>query len=301
MGGARCPSVNPPPVIVLGDIVTDIMVHPHGPIAWRSDTRVHMDVRAGGSGANQAVWLARCRPNVHLVARVGDDPFAAFHLAELDRAGVTTHVTVDPEGATGLIVILLDLPGERTMLTDPGANVGMPPSALPRDLFAPGAHFHHTGYCYFYREEAARAGVHLARASGMTVSVDPSSSSFLEEMGAQRFLDLTRGLDFCFPNLDEGQVLTGESDPEAIVRALAGSYGEVALKLGASGAIWAGGREIVALAAEPAEVVDTTGAGDAFCAGFLSARLGGARPEDSLRSGLRLAAQAVARVGARPE
>lgn len=290
------------PVIILGDIVTDIVVRPHGAVAPGSDTLARMDVRAGGSGANQAAWMAQCRPDVHLIARVGNDPFAAFHRTELERAGVITHLTADPEQTTGLIVVLLDRPGERTMLTDPGANIGIPFSDLPTELFSPGSHFHHTGYCYMYREPTALAAVRLARDRRMTVSLDPSSASFLEEMGPKRFLEMTRGADLCFPNLDEGRVLTGESDPEAVARALGRDYGEVALKLGAAGAIWASGdQELVALAAEPAEAVDTTGAGDAFCAGFLSARLSGADPEESLRSGLRLAARAVSKVGARPQ
>src|SRR5581483_479241 len=116
------------------------------------------------------------------------------------------------------------------------------------------------------------------------------------------FLAWTGGVALCFPNLDEGQVLSGERDPAAVAQTLTRSYGAVALKLGAGGAIWArAGEPIVARAAEPAPaVVDTTGAGDAFCAGFLARWLAGADPADALHAGLRHAARALTQLGGRP-
>jgi sugar/nucleoside kinase (ribokinase family) len=135
----------------------------------------------------------------------------------------------------------------------------------------------------------------------MTVSVDPSSVPLLRDVGTERFLKSTRGADLCFPNLEEGALLAGVEDPERIVEALLGYYSGVVLKLGAEGALYAdtdGGWERIPAA--PARVVDTTGAGDALCAGFLSARLFGASPSEALRRGVGLATEAVARVGARP-
>jgi sugar/nucleoside kinase (ribokinase family) len=142
----------------------------------------------------------------------------------------------------------------------------------------------------------------LARAAGMHVSVDPASASLLADVGPRQFLEWTRGVNYCFPNLEEGQLLGGASQPLAVMRALLLSYDEVVLKLGAGGALWASATatKLLSLPAEPATVVDTTGAGDAFCAGFLAQRLRGAPPADALEAGLHLAADAVSRVGARP-
>ena len=136
----------------------------------------------------------------------------------------------------------------------------------------------------------------------MRVSVDPGSASLLADVGPRQFLEWTRGADYCFPNLEEGQLLGGASQPLAVARALLLAYDEVVLKLGAGGALWAGAtaRKLLSLPAEPATVVDSTGAGDAFCAGFLAQRLAGAPPADALAAGLHLAADAVSRVGARP-
>ena len=96
-------------------------------------------------------------------------------------------------------------------------------------------------------------------------------------------------------------LLTGSADPERVAQELLSFYSGVVLKLGAGGALYAGAsRERVRLSAAPARVVDTTGAGDALCAGFLASRLSGAPPGEALRGGVELAARAVERVGGRP-
>ncbi len=136
----------------------------------------------------------------------------------------------------------------------------------------------------------------------MTISVDPSSAPLLMQVGSRRFLELTRGADLCFPNLEEGAVLTEVEDPEDVAAGLLAHYSGVVLKLGAEGALYAGADGVRArVPAEPARVVDTTGAGDALCAGFLAAWLSGVPPEEALARGVALGADAVVRVGARPE
>ena len=121
----------------------------------------------------------------------------------------------------------------------------------------------------------------------------------LEEIGPERFLRWTRGADLCFPNLEEGTLLGGVRDPGHTARKLLDHYAAVVLKLGAGGALYSGG-ERVRLPAEPARVEDTTGAGDALCAGFLAAWLSGAPADVALRRGVEVAARAVERLGARP-
>jgi sugar/nucleoside kinase (ribokinase family) len=136
----------------------------------------------------------------------------------------------------------------------------------------------------------------------MTDSIDPSAVPMLEDVGPEHFLAWTRDADLCFPNLEEGRLLGGTEDQERIVESLLDYYPAVVLKLGAGGALYADadGRRSHAPAA-PARAIDTTGAGDALCAGFLAAWLAGAAPEEALRQGVYLAAHAVERVGARPK
>jgi sugar/nucleoside kinase (ribokinase family) len=112
-------------------------------------------------------------------------------------------------------------------------------------------------------------------------------------------LEWTHGADLCFPNLEEGALLGKEDDPNRVAERLLDHYHGVVLKLGAAGALYAGD-ERVRLPAEPGRVADTTGAGDALCAGFLAAWLSGASPAPALRRGVEVAARVVDRLGARP-
>ena len=110
-----------PRVLVVGDVMTDISVEMSGPIAWGSDRRARIFTRSGGSAANQAVWLARLGLDVDFVARVG----ARDVLAESERLkayGVTPHLAADETLETGRLIALVDVLGERSFLTDRGAN-----------------------------------------------------------------------------------------------------------------------------------------------------------------------------------
>lgn len=189
------------------------------------------------------------------------------------------------------------------MITDRGAGEALNPEDLPETLFG-GGHLHLSGYTFSgeCRRETALEALRLARKGGTSVSVDPSSVPLLEAVGPDRFLGWTRGADLCFPNLEEGALLAGAEDEERIVDGLLRYYPGVVLKLGARGALYAGpdgGR--TRAPAVPARVTDTTGAGDALCAGFLAAWLSGAPTGEALRRAVGLAARVVERVGARPE
>ncbi len=289
-------------VVVVGDVMADVVARLRGPIATASDTAARIERRAGGSAANVAAWLAMLGMPTVLVARVGDDREGAEQLAALDRGGVRTRVAVDAQRPTGTVVALVARAGGRSMVTDRGANLALAPADVPGEEFRAGRHLHLSGYALLDAgsRPAARHALALARGAGMTVSVDPSSAEPLARVGADRFLGWTRGAGTCLANLDEARVLTGLRMAAAAARALTARYGEVVVTLGARGALWAGAGEVVRVPVTPAAVVDTTGAGDAFSAGFLAARLSGAPAPAALRAGADLAARAVARTGARP-
>jgi sugar/nucleoside kinase (ribokinase family) len=136
----------------------------------------------------------------------------------------------------------------------------------------------------------------------MSISIDPSSVPLLRDIGTERFLGWTNGSDLCFPNLEEGALLAGTEDPERIAETLLGYYFAVVLKLGPEGALYAGADGVrTRVPASQVRVVDTTGAGDALCAGFLSARLSGDSPVEALWRGVELASRAIERVGGRPK
>jgi sugar/nucleoside kinase (ribokinase family) len=291
-----------PRVVAVGDLLYDLLAKVEGSVAFGTDTFAPIRVAAGGSGANAAAWLASSGVEAHFVGRVGNDVFGKFLAEELERTGVRPHLARDPVVATGKVFVLVDGAGERTMITDRGAGEALEPEDLPETLFDHG-HLHLSGYTLSggSRRETATRALRLARESGMTVSVDPSSVPLLRSIGPEGFLEWTRGADLCFPNLEEGGALAGTGDPDLITEWLLAYYRGVVLKLGAEGALYAGASgERVRVRAAPARVADTTGAGDALCAGFLAARLSGASPAEALERGVELAAKAIERVGARP-
>ena len=189
------------------------------------------------------------------------------------------------------------------MLPDSGANATLAVTDLPGDAFRPGGHLHLSGYPLLHVESRAAAlgALALAKESGMTVSIDPSSAALLESAGPDNFLDWTRGADLLFANVDEARVLTRQHAARESAAALASVYSEVVVKLGVEGAVWQGGFIAASAPAESGvKVIDTTGAGDAFAAGFLTSWLLHPEPEAALAAGNRLAARAVTRLGARP-
>jgi ribokinase len=312
-------------------------VRPVGPFNKGSDTDSRIVVAPGGSATNQAVAFAAAGADVHLVAIVGDDELGQAAARALAATGVHAHLDVVEGQRTGVVVALVDPSGERSMLTDRGANrslakrhlairdpaesdpaegdpakggpgKGGPGKGDPRrgaltaGLFGPGRHLHLSGYELL--DEATRpaglAALELAASAGMTRSVDPSSAGPLASVGTAAFLHWTEGVEWCCANLEEGRILTGQHRPDEVLAGLRRHYREVALTLGAGGAMFSGpGTELLHCPAAVVAVEDTTGAGDAFTGTFLARRLQGEAPAEALRSGLAAASRVVTSAGAR--
>jgi len=286
-------------IVVLGDLMVDVVVRLSGPLAQASDAPAEISFRGGGSAANTAAWLAAAGAGVTLVGRAGDDERGRSALEDLRAAGVDARVTLDENRTTGTCLVLIEPGGERTMAPDAGANDSLARDDLPDEVLADAAHLHVTGYALLRdgSRAAARAAIERASKAGIGVSVDPSSSALLDAS----FLDLADGAGLLLPNASEAHALTGDSDPEAAARALAGRFGEVVVTLGPGGALWTDGAEVLRTAAvEVDHVEDSAGAGDAFAAGFLSERVAGVSTAEALAGGCRLAARAVRTAGARP-
>ena len=270
-----------------------------------TDTAADIVLRPGGSGANTASWAAYLGADVRLLTRVGRDT-GEWHAAELRRAGVRAHLRVDPDHPTAVVIAMVDVTGERSMLTNRGASGRLSPADWSDGLLDGVRHLHVSGYTLFAPPglELTRLALDAAARRGVTVSVDPASAGFLRGFGPDRFLAETAGVDFVIPNLDEALLLSGLGplgDPESAAERLSGRYGTAVVKLGARGALLArDGRVVARVPAVPTEVVDSTGAGDAFAAGFLAALLAGRDAVEAVVSGCRAGAEAVAQVGGRP-
>ncbi|MEV4514095.1 sugar kinase [Dactylosporangium sp. NPDC049525] len=292
-------------VIVVGDVVTDIVTVHEGPLAIGSDTLASVRIGGGGSAANTAAWLGSVGHPVTFAGVAGDDEPGTARLAELAAAGVTTTVRRVPGVATGTVVVLAS-DAERTMFTDRGANRLLSPADVDRALDATpaGRHLHLSAYVLF-DPDCAPAGRHALRAArdrGLTTSLDAASAAPLQRLG-NAFWSSVPPVDLLFANLDEARVLAGPGGTATeLAAALLDRALAVVVKSGADGAAWAGpsGPPVCVPSVQVARVIDPTGAGDAFAAGFLASWLTGAPPADALGNGARLGALAVARVGGRP-
>jgi sugar/nucleoside kinase (ribokinase family) len=322
--------VPPRKTLLVGDVINDILVETAAPIVAGQDNPAAIRARAGGSAANQAAWLGWMGADVTFAGRVGAAD-VEFHQAELARFGVLAHLAADAAAATGSIVVLVAADGERTMITDRGANLRLTAADVPAALLDDIALLHLTGYTFFEPgpREVALGLIARARRRGVPYTVDSGSAAFLARLEPGAFLRWTSGAAACFANRDEAAVLAGTAQVGDAAEAavfLARHYGAVVVKLGADGALLAtAGADPEHFAAHPATVRDTTGAGDAFCAGFLAAWLSGgdcpgggnSRPGDVLmaagdhaargglatavQAGMRAAAVAVSVLGGRPD
>jgi sugar/nucleoside kinase (ribokinase family) len=289
-------------ILVVGDVMTDIIVVPEGPLVRGSDRRATIRSRPGGSGANQAVWLGSMGTRVTFVARVGaadkghlEAYFKGFHVEPI--------LIADAQLPSGVLVTIVGDDGERSFLTDRGANLALSPSDMPVWLLEDTALVLMSGYSYF--AVVPRAAVMWltgeARERGVGFAVDAASVGFLREVGPQNFLDWTRGAQIAFANREEAEALSGSQDLDTQMRVLGHYYGRVVVKLGSEGAALGNEKGVVAIEpAPPVKAVDTTGAGDAFAAAFLTAQVKGRMAEECLRAGVEAGAEAVKKVGGQP-
>ena len=270
-----------PLICVLGDAHLDVVVGLAGPVAAETDTPADTWVGVGGQAANVAAWVSELGGQARLIAARGSDLAAGLVASDLERRGVTMAGPV-LGGRTGVVVSLSEHGTRRSMLTDRGVGPMLTADAL-RDAWLDGCDLLHLPAYSLVREPiggAARA----AAARVPRVSVDLSSTAALQEFGPQRFRALLGRL--------RPAIVFGTEAEAALVGDLGHGdlgHGDASLvvKLGPRG-VRVAGTEYPAL---PTNAVDSTGAGDAFAAGYL---VGG------VSLGLAAAARAVAKMGAMP-
>lgn len=288
-------------VLVLGDVNLDVLVRPERPIQHGTDVRATIRQRPGGAGANVATTLARSGVTVTLAGCVGAMD-ASPATDRLRAAGVQLALRPVSDMATGAIVAIVGPDGERSMASDRGANLALNESDVPESLIAGHRHLHVSGYALFDAgtAEAALAAIARAMAMGRTVSVDPASVAPLRDYGVARFLADVAGVDLLLPNSAEASALSGLPDVGQAAASLALEFPVVAVTCGADGALWADPSGLLRQPASTRDgpVLDTTGAGDAFTAGLLTAWLWGRSPTECLAAGQGAAADVVTRWGA---
>ena len=177
---------------------------------------------------------------VDFVARVGAADVES-ETARFKAIGVTPHLVGDPNHETGRLIALIDPDGERSFLTDRGANEALEARDIPDALIEGAALIHLSGYSFFAPSPRAAVLDVMRRAGDKPISVDPASAEFLREVGADNFLAWTQGAAILFPNEEEAAILAGSDDPETQCARLAAHYPLVVVKRGAAGAEAAAG------------------------------------------------------------
>lgn len=261
---------------------------------------------SGGSAANTVAGMAALGSRCAFIGQVADDQLGQVFGHDLRAAGVDFDTEVragQPTTARCLIFVTPD--GQRTMNTFLGASQFLPERALDRDVIAGGAILYLEGYLWDPEEPRAamRAAIGIARDAGRKVAFTLSDVFCISRHGGDFRALIAEGLvDILFANENELLALAELDDFEAAVAKVAPQVPVLVVTRSEQGAIAVAGGERVAVAAEPvAQVVDTTGAGDLFAAGFLHGQAQGWDVAKSLKLGAACAAEIISHYGARPE
>ena len=275
---------------VVGDLVEDVVVWPDGPVQRGSDTPARVFHSRGGSAANVAVAAAPLVPT-RFLGCVGRDPLGDRLLAELADVGV--EVRAQRRGRTGTVVVLVDVDGERTFLPDRGA-AGDLHDVDPAQLDDV-ALLHVPAYGLLGGRTAAsvHALLDTAAARGVPVTFDASSWAVLREYGLERYRALVERVRpvALFANADETRELDLLGQPLPVTVVLKDGPRPTRVRE-------ADGRELVVPVAPVEGVRDSTGAGDAFAAGWLSATMEGLGGPQRVERGHALARQVLTSPGA---
>lgn len=258
-----------------------------------------MDVQrsAGGSAANTINGLATLGQATGFIGKVGDDEMGAFFRSDMEGRRVHTHL-LRGEAETGRCMVLISPDHERTFATHLGAAVELDAADLAEEMFADCAVFHVEGYLV-QNHALLETAFRLARKANCTVSLDLASHNTVDD-NLEFLRRITQEyVDVVFANEDEARVFTGEADPRRAVEVLNRSAELAVVKVGPEGSLVRKGSEQIQVDAVSARVVDTTGAGDLYAAGFLYALLKNHDLKTCARIGSLLGSRVVEVVGAK--
>jgi len=279
----------------------DVTVLLNRPIVEGLESRAKISTQGGGAAANVASWLSFNKTPSYLVVRIGDDSAGQTLITELESYGVEHSSRVIPNMNTGVVIVIVGREGERTMFPDSGANSGLGLSDLP-DLSQFSAVYLSA---YSLINTQSRTGVlemiGAIQAAGLRIILDPATVGVLIEVGVSAASEWLDFIDTIILNEEESHFLTGKENPVEAAAKLLERVNTVVIKRGSNGALGqVRSGQLIQVEAKRTTVVNTTGAGDAFAAGFISIWANNGPLIDALESGADLAAECVALVGARP-
>jgi len=282
-----------PRIVVVGDLVLDVVLVPDRDLERGTDVTGGVRLRQGGSASTTARWLGRLGAKTSLVCAVGRDATGRSLVAAVAADGVTVRAVRVAGARTGRIGVLVEPGGERSFVTERGAALRLRPEDLRPAWFAGADAVHLPAYSLLDQPLglAGMAAARLAHAAGALVTVDLSSSGPLLASGRRAALRLIEEVapDLLFATRNEAKALLGNRDEERLARLAPIAV----IKRGRKGATVLVRHDDETLRFEVAttavKAADTTGAGDAFDAGFLAgwleARRRGLAPQAALQRG----------------
>ena len=287
-------------ILCIGDLALDVISQLKEPINYGNDTASRISSHPGGQAANVATWITRTHSKAQLVARVGNDPVGFALISDLDKYGVE-HMNLMHSGRpTGVVVILVDSNGERTMFPDNGANADLEVTDLPPLDDVDGVYLSGYALLDFRSRESVLAMITKIKAAGKPIYFDPTTTGAMKIVSREEVLTWVSLMDGILLNSEEALYLGDAKDVEGAEKNLTAYTPLVVIKLGSRGAMAVHNATVANVSAVTTSVVDTTGAGDSFAAGFIPKWLETNDLEQALSAGTALAAKCVATVGARP-
>lgn len=288
-------------VLCIGDVMLDVIAIIKTKINYGSDTPSKISTHGGGAAGNVASWSQVSGAPTRIVARVGNDPAGTAVMSEFDGSGIEHGDCVVPGAQTGVVVVLVDPSGERTMFPETGANSGLSMKDLP-DLDGIEV-VYLSGYALL--DEISRPGVleMIAEIQNAKIPVffDPATVGGMSQVDINEIRNWLPLMSALFMNEEEATFLTGHTQLEAALDALLLAAPTAIIKCGSEGAIGKSrGGDSIKIPAVPTHVVDTTGAGDSFAGGFIATWLKTQDLRLSMEAGAIAAGLCVSIVGARP-
>jgi sugar/nucleoside kinase (ribokinase family) len=290
-------------VVCLGNVLVDVLVKPVEKLPPKGGLLAveRVEMALGGCASNSALALARLGVPTSLWGKVGKDSFSDFALRELRRGRVEiSGMRKDPKVSTSATVVLVDSQGRRSFLHSVAANDHIYPGDLSLSRLGSFNHLHVGGYFLFPRLDGAPMARILAAAQGMGLTTSLDTAWDMKGRWMKALKPCLPYLDYFMPSEREVKQLLGFTEPRRASRAfLALGARCVILKLGEKGSYLrhANGREY-RVPAFKTRVVDTTGAGDCFCAGFMKGLALRLDLREALRLGNAAGACAVGALGA---
>ncbi len=292
-----------PKVTVVGSANVDLVIRAER-MPNKGETLIGeaFDIFTGGKGFNQATAAARLGAEVTFIGRIGEDAFGEMLRSAMESEQIDTrYVKIDADNGTGIATIVVEPDGDNSIIVVPRANMCI----TPTDIDAAGDSIANADVLLLQLEtpiDASQRAAEIARQNGTIVLLDPAPARQLP-------VDLLKKIDILTPNASEATVLSGQevSTPDSITTAKTmqkqinqDGLSSVVLTLGEQGVLLCAPTETEHIPAIPVDVIDTTGAGDAFSGALATALANGNNITESVRYATAAGAAACTVLGATP-